>query len=165
MSYITVPLNASHKKKDFSCGNEMLDNYLHTQAKQDVKRKLAACFLLVDAANKVKGYYSLSSSSIPREELPDNVKAKLPPAYHNLPVTLLGRLAIENSCKGQGLGAALLFDALKRSYCVVSEVGSMAVVVDPIDEAAVKFYEKHGFALLPTSGKMVLSMDTISRLM
>ena len=164
MSYITVPLHTSHKKKDFSCGIEMLDNYLHTQAKQDVKRRLAACFMLVDGDNNVQGYYTLSSSSIPREELPDNVKAKLPPAYHNLPVTLLGRLAVDNTCKGQGLGAALLFDALKRSYNAIVEIGSMAVVVDPIDEAAVKFYQKHGFALLPTNGKMVMSMDTISEL-
>ena len=134
------------------------------QAKLDVNRKLAACFMLVDADNNVQGYYTLSSSSIPREELPDNVKAKLPPAYHNLPVTLLGRLAVDNTCKGQGLGAALLFDALKRSYSIISEIGSMAVVVDPIDEAAIKFYEKHGFARLPASGKMVISMDTISEL-
>jgi predicted GNAT family N-acyltransferase len=164
MSYITVPLHPTHKKKDFRCGAEMLDNYLHTQAKQDIKRKLAACFILCDTDNNVQGYYTLSSSSIPREQLPDNVIAKLPPAYYNLPVTLLGRLAVGNVYKGQGLGAALLFDALKRSYTAIAEIGSMAVVVEPIDEAAIRFYEKHGFALLPTSGKMVLSMDTISSL-
>jgi GNAT superfamily N-acetyltransferase len=164
MSYITVPLHPLHKKKDICCGTAMLDNYLHTQAKQDVKRKLAACFILVDLDNNIQGYYTLSSSSIPREQLPENVKAKLPPSYQNLPVTLLGRLAVDDRYKGQGLGAALLFDALKRSYNAITEIGSMAVVVDPIDEAATKFYEKHGFTLLPTSGKMALSMETIGGL-
>ncbi len=165
MSWVTVPLQPSHKKKDFSCGNVMLDNYLHSQAKQDVKRKLSACFVLVTADSNVQGYYTLSASSILRGDLPESVIAKLPPAYNYLPVTLLGRLAVDNLYKGQGFGAALLFDALKRSHGAIDQVGSLAVVVDPIDESAVKFYEKHGFILLPTSGKMVLPMATISYLL
>lgn len=61
------------------------------------------------------------------------VKAKLPPAYHNLPVMLLGWLAVGNAFKGQGLEAPLLFDALKKSYNAIADIGSMAVVVEQID--------------------------------
>ena len=67
MSYLTVPLHPSHNKKLFSCGKPLLDTYLHTQAKQDVNRKLSACFVLTnDENNSVKGYYTLSSAQLYR---------------------------------------------------------------------------------------------------
>ncbi len=162
MSYLTVPLNTFHNKKNFNCGKELLDHYLHTQAKQDVRRKLSACFILADEENNVKGYYTLSSTAIPRELLPENFKKKLPPSYNHLPATLLGRLAINNLYKGQGLGESLLLDALKRSYDTSVSIGSMAVIVDPIDEGAIAFYRKYDFFLLPDSGKMFLPMETIT---
>ena len=164
MEYLTTPLNNSHKKQDFYCGNELLDRYLHKQAKQDIKRKLSVCFILADEEEKVKGYYTLSNAGIPRENLPESWQKKMPPSYQNLPVTLLGRLAISENFQGQGIGAMLLIDALKRSYFVSKEVGSMAVIVDPIDEAAIKFYQKYGFILLPGSAKMFLPMKTVSEL-
>ena len=165
MSYLTVVLNSSHKKKDFSCGKRLLDDYLQMQAKQDVKRRLSACFILEDIDSTVKGYYTLSSTSIQKELLPDNIIKKLPPNYQNLPATLLGRLAIDNSYKGQKLGELILMDALKRSYDTsLGSVGSMAVIVDPIDDGAIEFYKKYGFILLPDSGKMFISMETISAL-
>lgn len=161
MSYLTILLNSSHKKKNFSCGKSLLDNYLHTQAKQDIKRKLSVCFILADPDSKVKGYYTLSSASIKRELLPEDVIKKLPPSYSDLPVTLLGRLAVDSSFKGQGLGELLLIDALKRSYDIsISSIGSMAVMAEPIDEEAISFYKKYDFIHLPDSGKMFISMDT-----
>jgi hypothetical protein len=163
MSYITVPLNSSHNKENFSCGKPLLDSYLHKQAKQDVKRRLSACFILPDG-NEVKGYYTLSSASIERKLLPEEIIKKLPPSYNDLPVILLGRLAISNNYQGQRLGEMILLDALKRSYAVSKEVGSMAVVVDPLDDAATRFYEKYDFILLPDSGKMFLPMATIALL-
>jgi GNAT superfamily N-acetyltransferase len=164
MSYLTIALDSSHDKKDFVCGKELLDNYLHTQAKQDVKRKLSACFVLSEG-KVVKGYYTLSSTTIQRELLPQEIIKKLPPSYKDLPATLLGRLAVDSRYHGQGLGELLLIDALKRSYDTsVTSIGSMAIVVDPIDEDAVKFYKKYGFILLPDSGKMFISMDTVADL-
>lgn len=165
MSYLTEPLNSSHNKKDFTCGKKLLDDYLHTQAKQDVKRRLSACFILAANDNIVKGYYTLSSTSVRRELLPGNIIKKLPPSYSNLPATLLGRLAINNAFKGQGLGELILLDALKRSYNTsLSSIGSMAVIVDPINDDAVKFYTKYGFIQLTDSGKMFISVDTIADL-
>lgn len=164
MTYLTVHLNGDHKKKEFECGKLLLDNYLKTQAKQDVKRKLSACFILEGEKNAIKGYYTLSSAAISRELLPEAVIRKLPASYYNLPVTLLGRLAVDNSCRGQRLGELLLLDALKRSHDVAKEIGSMAVVVDPLDGDAQQFYEKYGFILLPDSGKMFLAMDNIFQL-
>jgi GNAT superfamily N-acetyltransferase len=165
MEYVTVPLSPFHKKKDFNCGTELLDNYLHRQANQDVKRNLSACFILADAENNVKGYYTLSNAGIQRDLLPEKLINKLPESYNYLPATLLGRLAVDKSFVGLGIGKLLLIDALKRSfYTSVSSIASMAVIVDPVNQAAIQFYKKYGFILLPDSGKMFLPMMTISEL-
>ncbi len=162
--YTVKPLDNQYNKSDFSCGNVLLDNYIRKQAKQDVKRKLAACFVLPDESNNIKGYYTLSNAGIPSEVIPEAIRKKLPRAYTSLPVTLLGRLAISENYKGQGLGKFLLIDALKRSFEASKVIGSIAVVVDPIDENAIRFYENFGFVLLSDSGKMFLSMKKIERL-
>jgi GNAT superfamily N-acetyltransferase len=165
MSNVTAPLNALHKKENFDCGILLLNQYLHSQAKQDVKRKLSVCFIFTDKDNIVKGYYTLSSTSIKREILPEQISKRLPPSYNNLPATLLGRLAVENKFKGQKIGELLLVDALKKCYeSSLTSIGSMCVIVDPIDEKAIQFYEKYGFVLLPDSGKMFMPMQTIGEL-
>ena len=157
-------LNPSLNKKDFSCGAAMLDNYLHTQASQDVKRKLCVVFAMVEDTT-IKGYYTLSNASIPADLMPEAIKKKMPGSYKALPVTLLGRLAIDAKFKGQGLGGILLIDALKRSFSVAGEsLGSIGVVVDPLDEGAAAFYKKFGFIQLPDSGKMFLPMADIAQL-
>lgn len=160
MSYITVPLDASHNKENFNCGKPLLNSYLHKQAKQDVKRRLSACFILPDG-KEIKGYYTLSTASVEKRMLPQEIIKKLPPSYNDLPAILLGRLAINRSYQGQGLGELILMDALKRSYFASMQVGSMAVIVDPLDEEAVRFYKQYDFILLSDSGKMFLPMATI----
>lgn len=157
-------LNASLNKKNFSCGKEMLDNYLHTQASQDVKRKLCVVFTMFEGTI-IKGYYTLSNASVPSALMPEALRKKMPKSYEALPVTLLGRLAIDSTYKGHGLGGILLIDALKRSYEIANQsLGSIGVVVDPLDDDAIAFYEKYGFILLPDSGKMFLPMSDISEL-
>lgn len=82
-----------------------------------------------------------------------------------IPVTLLGRLAIARSHHGKGLGAALLMDAMRRALEHSEEVGAMAVVVDATDEAAARFYAKHGFIAFPERPlRLFIPMATIERL-
>ncbi len=165
MISLTTLLDVGHEKATFSCGNPMLDSYLHKQAKQDMKRKLSACFVLTNQDTQIKGYYTLSSASIKRSQLPEIIIKKLPPTYYDLPVTLLGRLAVDTKFKGQGIGKLLLIDALRRCYeTSISSVASMAIIVDPIDEDATAFYSKYGFINLPDSGRMFLSMSTVEQL-
>lgn len=165
MEFITVPLSTAHNRNDFDCGNAMLNNYLRQQARQDVKRNLAACFVLPDVVNNIKGFYTLSNAGIQKDLLPEDLKKKLPLSYINLPATLLGRLAVNKVFARQGIGELILIDALKRSYYTsLQNLASMAVIVDPIDENAIKFYRKYGFVILPDSGKMFLPMKTISTL-
>ena len=164
MKYLTVPLEATHKKSEFDCGNELLTSYFKNQANQDVKRLLSRCFVIIDNDKGVKGYYTISSSSINRDHIPENIKSKLPRSYTDIPVILLGRLARDNKHKGDGIGEMLLLDALKRCYDVSLNLGCMAVIVDPIDEKAKDFYLKYGFILLPDSNRMFISMATVFKL-
>ena len=164
MSYITSLLSTKHRKENFTCGKDVLDNYLYTQAKQDVKRKLTACFILSNNDETVKGYYTLSNSSVNRDFLPESIKKKLPPSYKQLPATLLGRLAVDVNYKGQGLGTHLLMDALKRSYHNSLQIASMAVIVDPLDREAIAFYNHFGFIELPDSGKMFIPMTQLENI-
>ena len=161
----TQLLERSHPRREFSCGKDLLDNYLKRQANQDVKRKLAACFVLLDhQSGLIKGYYTLSNNSIPAHSLPENFKKQLPPAYSSLPTTLLGRLAVDQRFKQQGIGKLLLIDALLRCLEISKSIGSFAVIVDPLDHDAKQFYQKYGFILLPTSGKMFLPIKTVEQL-
>lgn len=165
MTYLTIPLNSTHDKSSFSCGKEMLDNYFWKQAKQDLKRKLAACFVSIDQdSNKIKGYYTLSSNSILNELIPNIFKKNLPNSYSDLPTILLGRLAIDKDFQGKGFGAMLLIDALRRCSEISDSVGAFAIIVDPLDDAAEQFYSKYGFVKLPDSGKMFLAMKTVKEL-
>jgi len=164
---ITIILSHDHRilTTGFNCGKFLLDTYLKTQASQDVKRKLSACFVSVDpVSGLIQGYYTLSNNSIPLKLIPENYRNKLPPSYSSIPATLLGRLAVDVRFKGTGIGRMLLIDALSRSYEISKSVGSFAVVVDPLDEEAERFYNKYGFILLPDSSKMFLPMKTVGKL-
>jgi predicted GNAT family N-acyltransferase len=152
-----------HIREGFSCGYDLLDNYLKRQANQDIKRKLSSCSVLVDEQNVVKGYFTLSANSIRRQDLPEELIKKLPPSYSDLPVILLGRIAIDKSIQGNGFGENLLLYALKKCLDLSNQLGILAVVVDPIDSKAVSFYKFYGFMELPTSDKMFLLMKTIEQ--
>ncbi|MEN2434280.1 GNAT family N-acetyltransferase [Weeksellaceae bacterium A-14] len=158
-------LDKKHNKNEFDCGKELLNNYLKNQAGQDIKRKISACFVLSESdTNLIQGYYTLSNNSIPLSDFSEKIQKKLPKSYTSIPTTLLGRLAIDIKSQGKGIGKILLIDALKRSYEIAKEIGSFAVVVDPIDEEAEKFYQKYGFIKLPDSEKMFIAMNTLKLL-
>ena len=153
-----------HNRKYFNCEEETLNEYIRTQVSQDIRKKLATCFVAIDEEQNVIGYYTLTSESLGRESIPDKYLKQIPKNY-NAPVILLGRLARDITTKGRGLGEYLLMDALFRSYKLSNEsIGAMAVVVDPINEIAVKFYKKYGFEQLPDSEKMFLPMKIIGQL-
>ena len=158
-------LDKRHNRKDFDCGKELLNNYLRNQAGQDVKRKLSACFVLIEnETNLIKGYYTLSNNSISLNDFFFFFQKKLPKSYRSIPTTLLGRLAIDKKFQGQGIGKILLIDALKRSYEISHEIGSFGIVVDPIDEEAKNFYQKYDFIELPDSKKMFIATKTLKEL-
>ncbi|MBR9859309.1 GNAT family N-acetyltransferase [bacterium] len=157
-------LTKGHNRSTFSCEEPLLTDYIQKQVSQDVKKKLAICFVAADEENNVLGYYTLTSESLGRASIPEQYAKKVPRNY-NAPVILLGRLARDIKAKGTGLGEHLLIDALFRAFTLSEEsIGAMAVVVDPINEHAVKFYKKYGFITLPDSEKMFLPMNAIGQI-
>lgn len=165
--YRVDPLGKTHDRAIFSCGTAALDRYLQQQARQDAEKSVAAPFILTAPPEpRVLGYYTLSASLVNVSELPETLTKKLPRYPQlpvTLPVTLLGRLAVDDSMKGQGLGQFLLMDALYRSLQAAAHIAAMAVVVDAKDDAAEAFYRHYGFiALQQQPGRLFLSMKIVA---
>ena len=156
---ISKVLEKNHKHKDFSCGIDELDLYLKQYASQDVKKRLAVCYVVTAHDDDVIGYYTLSSNSIDLSDIPDDLSKSL--RYAEIHVVIIGRLAVDLNYQGNKLGQTLLIDALKRIVEISALVGNHAVIVDPISDAAEKFYAKFGFVSLKDSKKMFLPLKTI----
>lgn len=155
------PFDKKFNRKNFYCGVYSLDHYIHHQVSQDIRKKLATCFVLLDDDKNIIGYYTLSSDGISRDNVPFKFRKKIPHNY-SVPVILLGRLAVDKIHKNKGYGAFMLVDALKRSFQISEKsIGAMAIIVDPINDVALSFYEKYGFLKLVDSGKMFLPMKVI----
>ena len=118
MTYLAVLLTSSHEKGKFSCGKTTLDIYLQKQARQDVKAKVSASFVHSHDGKEVKGYYTLSNGSIPRSPLTETIIKRLP-RYKDMPVTVLGRLAVDSRFQGQKNGELLLLDAYDEAMTQV----------------------------------------------
>ena len=155
-------LSEEHDRAAFSCGVESLDRYLKIQAGQDMRRKANAVFVLTARAKPslILGYYTLCAVSIGHGEVPEAAHKHIP-RYPLVSATLIGRLAVTKHRQGQGLGALLLADALRRAYENTGTVGSSMIVVDALDESAAAFYSAHGFTRLPDSMRLVLPMRTV----
>lgn len=150
---------AHHKREAFDCRSAPLNHYLREQASQDMRRRVAACFVAIAADGRIAGYYTLASASVLLSDLPAVVSKKLP-RYPTIPTVRLGRLAVDHTCQGQGLGGALLADALERA--LRSEVASWAMVVDAKGEAATAFYRHHGFIEFPSSSRKLFLPLTVA---
>lgn len=160
--FVTEPLRREHRRAAFSCGVEILDRYLRELALQDVKRLIAGCFVAVDEAGDIAGYYTLAATHVPIEALPPETTKKLP-RYPVIPAMLIGRLAVSATCRGQGLGRALVADAAIRTKGF--GIGAFALIVDAKDQAAVAFYEASGFAPIPDAPRrLFLPMATALQL-
>jgi GNAT superfamily N-acetyltransferase len=153
-----VLLNAEHDRSTFGCGSTPLDSYLRQQVTQDSRRRITACFVALNADSRIAGYYTLASASLLLSALPADIGKKLP-RYPSVPAVRLGRLAVDQDFQGQGLGGALLADALDRA--IRSEIAAYAMVVNAKDDRAAMFYQHHGFIILPMA-KMTLFLPLAS---
>jgi predicted GNAT family N-acyltransferase len=161
------PLASKHDRAAFSCEHERLDRYLQHQAGQDVRKRVAAVYVLTPDGKTVAGYYTLSQYTVDTGELPLELAQKLRvPKYDRLPATLLGRLARSKEFRGAGLGEILLMDALPRALQHSKTIASMAVVVDAKDDKAREFYKSYGFLDLPEhANRLFIPMQTVAELL
>ena len=153
-------LDASHDRSNFSCGKAQLDEYLKTRAGQSARNDAGRTFVAVRPEERaVRGYYTLAMTSVAVEAMPEHLQEKVP---NPVPAALIGRLAVDESCQGQGLGKYLLLDALRRIVGAGASIAAYAVVLDAIDEDAKSFYVHFGFeSLLDDPNHLFLSIKKV----
>ena len=159
---------AIHDRQSFQCRNQpTLEHYFKEIVTQDIKGNFSRCYVGVNDSEKpiLIGYYTLSSYSLSKSDIPEGSGIKRRSYLHS-PVTLMGRLAVDDRHQRKRYGEALLMDALKRSYDNGKIIGSIAVVLDYIDENARTFYSRYGFIEIPNANnkQMFLPMKTIESL-
>jgi GNAT superfamily N-acetyltransferase len=157
------PIGRHHDRKSFDCGSPELNDYLDRYARQNHESGGAKTFVAVSPAEpaRVLGFYSISPGSLAFARVPAKLTKKL--GRYDVPVFRLGRLAIDRSMQGQGLGGDLLLAAGERALAVAAEVGGVALAIDAKDEKAARWYERFGaLALLDDPLKLILPLDIIA---
>ena len=152
-------LSDRHDGAAFRCGEEVLDRYFQAQASQDIRRRVANCFVAVESATgRVAAYYTLSAASVALVNLPPELSKRLP-RYPALPAARIGRLAVDLGFQGMGLGAALVANAAHRT--LQADAAVFTLLVDSKNDRASAFYEKHGFrALVGQPRTLFLPLET-----
>lgn len=152
------PLGPQHRIEHFSNGRHpSLDEWLRQRARAS-EGLSARTYVTCDAdpVNQVVGYYAISAAAAHRVTVPSAKLRKGMP--QEVPLLLLGRLAVDAAFQGQGLGAALLADALRRCVMVSAIAGVRGLLAHAIDDEAVRFYLRHGFTAAPPLGERTMLM-------
>ena len=153
------PLAGHHERKAFDCGVETLNTWLRQTALQHQTKGISRTFVAIPGGNQVVdqfqalgysdigsttilGFYALASAFVFIEDIPLELAKRYP---RQVPVTRLGRLAIQSDMQGQGLGKLLLADAVNRAKSAAQAVGSAGLFVDAKDDTSSRFYQGFGF--------------------
>lgn len=157
-----APLGAEHPRDSFDCGEETLNRYFKTQATQDIRRRVANCFVTTEpASGLIAGYYTIASAGIPIVDLPPEESRRLP-RYPSLPAVRIGRLAVDRKFQGRRLGEMLLLDAMCRSRNLLPAV--YALLVDAKNDRAAAFYRRYGFRAFASQPRtLFLPMATAAK--
>lgn len=156
------PICKRHNREAFDCGDTALNDFLRLHARQTHVQGGAKTFLAVrdDDASLVLGFYSLSPASVEYFRAPAVIKRGL--ARHDMPVFRLGRLAVDQSMQGKGLGGQLLLSAGRRCLRASQDVGGVALLIDAKNDGAANWYASYGaLPLLDTPLSLLLSLSTI----
>jgi ribosomal protein S18 acetylase RimI-like enzyme len=140
--FVVELLSSAHDRTQFHSGVEALDRYFREQVTQDLRRRTTHCFVALGPERVIAGYYIFAAASLPINELTDDETKRLP-HYPVLPAGLIGRLAVDQRLQGQGLGGALIVDAIERAGR--AEPAIFTLIVDAKDENALDFYQNLGF--------------------
>ena len=163
LAWEQAPLARLHNRAAFDCGDDDLNLYLRRYARQNHESGGAKCIIATPADMPVRiiGFYTLSRASIAYSRTPAIVKKGL--ARYDVPVFRLGRLGVDRSVQGRGLGGALLLRAADRCIRVAQEVGGIALLIDAKNARAAQWYESDGaVALLDSPLSLVLPFAVVA---
>jgi GNAT superfamily N-acetyltransferase len=140
---LTAPqlLAEQHELGAFASGEPTLDDWLRRRARANQQRGASRTYVLA-RGNDVVGYYSLAAGAVAVTEAPGRMRRNMPDP---IPMTVLGRLAIDRTWQGRGLGRLLLRDAVRRTCQAAEIVGVRGLLVHALSPAAKRFYETYGF--------------------
>ena len=154
-----APLTAAHQVAGFDSGEPSLDRWLQHRALRNEGRGASRTYVLCVEA-RVVGYFCLATASIASDLAPGALRRNMPDP---IPAMVLGRLAVDRAWQGQGLGQALLRDAILRTVQVSELVGVKALLVHALSESAIRFYDSQGFRTFPVSpSTLFLSLAEVS---
>ena len=164
MAYaVPVPLEKRHPVEEFDCGEPALDDWLTRHALAAQASGTARVFVTVAGDERVVGYDALAAAQVEPPDASGRLLKGQPP-HRPIPVLLLARLAIDREHQGQGLGEALLRDAMSRAALAAETIGFRAVVVHAKHEAARRWYARYGFEESPTDPMhLILLMKDLRR--
>ena len=156
-----MPLVSAHSVEGFDCGIESLDNFLKRRALTDQAAGKSRTYVIL-RDNQVVGFFSVAAGSVePDEATQRAIKGQ---GHQAVPAILLGRLAVDITEQGQGLGEALLMDALRKSVTAAETIGARVILVHAIDERARGFYLKYEFEQSPTHDLHLMMLMKDARL-
>lgn len=147
------PLAAHHNTTIFTCGDESLDQWLRQRALKNQATGASRTFVVCDG-NRVVAYYALASSAVAVEEASGRVRRNMPDP---IPVVVLGRLAVDHSLQGGGMGRALVRDACLRVIAAADVIGIRGIIVHALSESARSFYAQVGFEPSPLDAMTLMA--------
>jgi GNAT superfamily N-acetyltransferase len=156
------PINRKHDRDAFDCGASALNEFLRLYARKSHELGGAKTFLAIDDSDDktILGFYSLSPASVDYARTPQVARRGL--ARHEVPGFRLGRLAVDRTQQGRGLGGQLLLAAGRRCLLAAAEVGGVVLVIDAKDERVAGWYAGYGAVpLLDAPLSLLLPLATI----
>ena len=147
-----APLADHHELAEFDSGVSELDDWLRRRARVNQVSGASRTFVVCEG-NRVVAYYALASGAVKPPEAPGRFRRNMPDP---IPVAVLGRLAIDQSYQGQGIGRALVRDVGLRLLNAAEILGIRGVLVHAISDAARAFYEAVGFRPSPKDPMMLM---------
>lgn len=153
-------IEVAHDVSEFDSGRPTLDDWLRQRAMRNEASGASRTYVVCEGT-RVVGYYSLSNGAVESRDTPGKVRRNMPDP---IPVMLMGRLAVDRSRQGGGLGRALLKDAILRTLRAAEIAGMRALLVHALDETAAEFYRHNGFLESPLDPlTLMLPLDTARR--
>jgi len=149
LGVVTAPelLTPQHDLSHFDCGVFTLNKFLASEALGNHQSGATTVYVVCAPGTKlVLGYFALASGAVDREKMMGKLKKNMP---RSVPVTTLGRLAVDNRLKGKGVGCRLLLAAWQTAADQSRLVGSVALAINALPDA-VDFYKRYGFKPLPS---------------
>lgn len=148
-------LTTEYDLSSFDCGEAVLDDWLRRHALKNQSTGAARTYVVAEADGQVVGYYALATGAVNAREAPGRVRRNMPDP---VPVMVLGRLAVDRSWQGRGLGRALLQDALHRTLQAAEIAGIRAMLVHALHDQAAAFYRNAGFLPSPLHGHTLMRL-------